>query len=182
MPTEAEYRNQIAPYNQKHLLELWQQILSGETPDWEPGKAIEYLVIRAFEIEGADVTYPYTVRISGTIVEQIDGAVYTDGLACLVECKDREGNIAIDPVAKLRNQLLRRPAGAVGIVCSTTGFTEATIILAQYNANQAILLWEQDDLDYALQHQSMRQGLVKKYRYCIERGLPNYNLIDGDLS
>ena len=182
MPTEAEYRRQIAPYNQNHLLKLWQQILSGETAEWEPGKALEYLVIRAFEIEGAEVTYPYTVRISGTIVEQIDGAVYTDGLACLVECKDQERNIAIDPVAKLRNQLLRRPAGVVGIVFSTTGFTEATIILAQYNANQAILLWEQDDLGYALQHQSMRQGLVRKYRYCIERGLPNYNLTGGDLS
>ncbi len=47
MSTEAEYRQKIATYNQSHLLELWQQILLGETPDWQPGKALEYLVIRS---------------------------------------------------------------------------------------------------------------------------------------
>ncbi|MBR8833139.1 MAG: restriction endonuclease [Stigonema ocellatum SAG 48.90 = DSM 106950] len=106
----------------------------------------------------------------------MDGAVYTDELSCLVECKDQIGNIAIDPVAKLRNQLLRRPAGIIGVVFSTTGFTEATQILAQYSANLAILLWNGDEIEYALNHQLMRRGLVKKYRYCVERGLPNYNL------
>jgi len=78
-------------------------------------------------LEGFDVTYPYSVRVGGTIVEQIDGAIYTDGLSCLVECKDQDSNIAIDPVAKLRNQLLRRPAGAVGVVFSTTGFMEVKL-------------------------------------------------------
>ncbi len=136
----------------------------------------------AKKIEGAEVVYPYSVRVGGTIVEQIDGVLYSDGLACLVECKDQEANIAIDPVAKLRNQLNRRPAGTLGIVFSTAGFTEAAVILTQYNVNQTILLWDGSDLDYALQHQYMRRGLVKKYRYCIERGLPNYSLTIGDLS
>lgn len=181
MTTEAEYRQAISTYEPNHLFELWKQIQSGETPNWEQGKALEYLIIRAFELEGADVTYPYSIRVGGTIVEQIDGAIYTDGLSCLVECKDQDSNIAIDPVAKLRNQLLRRPAGAVGVVFSTTGFTEATEILAQYSANQAILLWDGGEIEYALYHQQMRQGLVKKYRYCIERGLPNYNLEIGEV-
>ena len=57
-----------------------------------PRSPLEYLVIRAFEVEGAPVTYPYTVFVGGTVVEQIDGAVYTDGLSCLVECKDQIGN------------------------------------------------------------------------------------------
>jgi Restriction endonuclease len=181
MPTELDYQQRIAAYDYPQLLNLWAQIQVGEPPGWEPGKAFEYLVIRAFELEGATVTHPFSVRLGGTVVEQIDGAVYSDHLSCLVEYKDREGNLAIDPVAKLRNQLLRRPLGIVGLVFSSTGFTESMLILAQYSANQAILLWNGSDINYALQHQKMRVGLTQKYRYCVERGLPHYNLTIGDL-
>jgi Restriction endonuclease len=71
------------------------------------------------------------------------------GLSCLIECKDQDGNIAIDPVAKLRNQMLRRPVGVIGLVFSTAGFTDATKILARYGGNQAILLWNGLDIQYA---------------------------------
>lgn len=182
MPTEAEYKQRIADYDSPQLLELWSQIQARDTPNWEPGRALEYLIIRAFEIEGATVTYPFSVRLAGTVVEQLDGAVYCDSLSCLVECKDQESNLAIDPVAKLRNQLLRRPSGAIGLVFSTAGFTDATKILAQYSANQAILLWNGMDIAYSLRQQQMRPGLLKKYRYCIERGLPDYSLQIGALS
>jgi hypothetical protein len=182
MPTEIDYQQRIAAYTRPQLLQLWQDIQTSITPGWDPGKAFEYLVIRAFELEGAVVTYPFSVRLGGTVVEQIDGAVYSDGLSCLVECKDQESNLAIDPVAKLRNQLLRRPTGLIGLVFSTAGFTDATKILAQYGVNQAILLWNGLDVEYALQRQQMRLGLLKKYRYCVERGLPDYSLQIGDLS
>jgi hypothetical protein len=105
MPTEVDYQQRIAAYTYPQLLELWAQVQAGETPGWNPGKAFEYLAIRAFELEGAAVSYPFSVNLGGTVVEQIDGAVYSDGLSCLVECKDQEGNLAIDPVAKLRNQM-----------------------------------------------------------------------------
>jgi Restriction endonuclease len=182
MPTEIDYQQRIAAYTRPQLLQLWQDIQTSITPGWDPGKAFEYLVIRAFELEGAVVTYPFSVRLGGTVVEQIDGAVYSDGLSCLVECKDQESNLAIDPVAKLRNQLLRRPLGLVGLVFSSTDFTESMLILAQYSANQAILLWNSSDLTYVLSRQRMRVGLIEKYRYCVERGLPHYNLNIGDLA
>jgi hypothetical protein len=182
MATEIEYQQRIAAYNHAQLLTLWEEIQADDTPGWEPGKAFEYLVIRAFELEGATVVYPFTVYLRGTIVEQIDGAVHTDGLSCLVESKDRGSNLAIDPVAKLRNQMLRRPLGIVGLVFSSTSFTESMLILAQYSANQAILLWDRDDIGYGLQHRIMRVGLTQKYRYCVERGLPHYNLNIGGLS
>jgi hypothetical protein len=181
MTTEAEYKERILGYASNQLLELWNEIKTNETSTWEPGKALEYLIIRAFEVEGAEVTYPYSVRVGTTIVEQIDGAVYTDALSCLVECKDYSSNIAIDPVAKLRNQLLRRPASVIGIVFSTTGFTEATEVLAQFTVPQTILLWDGSEIEYALKSQFMRRGLIKKYRYCIERGLPNYNISIGEV-
>jgi hypothetical protein len=176
MTTDAEYRQRVSRYTAPEIFQLWQQVQVGETPDWDAGKALEYLVLRAFELEGADVTYPFSVQVGGVVVEQIDGVVYTNGLSCLVECKDRNSNLAIDPVAKLRNQLLRRPFGAIGVVFSTMGFTEATQILAQYSTNQAILLWDGSELDYALPTGGMCRGLVRKYRYCIERGVPTYNL------
>jgi hypothetical protein len=68
------------------------------------------------------------------------------------------------------------------LVFSSTGFTEPMLILAQYSANQAILLWDENDLTYALTHQRMRAGLLQKYRHCVERALPHYNLSIGGLS
>ena len=182
MPTEADYKKRVFDYGFPQILELWGQIQAGDTPNWESGKALEYLIIRAFELEGATVTYPFSVRLAGTVVEQIDGAIYSDSLSCLVECKDRDHNIAIDAVAKLRNQLLRRPAGIIGLVFSSASFTEPMLILAQYSTGQAILLWDEDDLDYALRQRKMRSGLMQKYRYCVERGLPHYSLNIGDVS
>jgi hypothetical protein len=176
MATETDYQQRITAYDHAQLLTLWEEIQADDTPGWEPGKAFEYLVIRSFELEGATVTYPFSVRLGGTIVEQIDGAIYSDGLACLVECKDQGGNLSIDPVAKLRNQMLRRPAGVVGLVFNTGGFTNGVKILARYSANQAILLWNGVDIECSLGNQEMRAGLVKKYRYCVERALPDYSL------
>ncbi|BAU15865.1 hypothetical protein LEP3755_64310 (plasmid) [Leptolyngbya sp. NIES-3755] len=94
---------------------------------------------------------------------------------CLRHCE------AHDPVAKLRNQLLRRPAGVVGLIFTTTQFTQSTQILAQYNANQAILLWEGSEVEYALGHQCFRSGLIQKYQYCVERVAANYRIDLGDL-
>ena len=176
MTSNADYQQRIANYERPRLLDLWTQIQAGDTPEWESGKALEYLVLRAFELEGANVTYPYTIQMGGTILEQLDGAIYCDGFACLVECKDQNDKIAIDPVAKLRNQLLRRPAGVIGLIFTTTQFTQSTQILAQYNANQAILLWEGSEIEYALQHQWLRLGLTQKYRYCVERAAANYRI------
>ncbi|BAU16131.1 hypothetical protein LEP3755_66980 (plasmid) [Leptolyngbya sp. NIES-3755] len=98
MTTSAEYQRRIEIYDRAQLLDLWTQIQACNTPNWEPGKALEYLIIRAFELEGADVTYPYSIPIARTIIEQIDGAVYSDGLFCLVECKDQANNIASNPL------------------------------------------------------------------------------------
>ena len=180
MTTNAEYQARIQTFDRSQLLNLWDHIQNNDTPDWEPGRALEYLVIRAFELEGAEVAYPFVVQMGGTIVEQIDGAVHTNGLSCLIECKDQAGNVNIDPIAKLRNQLLRRPPAVCGILFSTSGFTEATELLTQYSTQPAIMLWNGADLDYALQHQCLRRGLVKKYQKFAERGLSNYSLLLGE--
>ena len=127
------------------------------------------MVVRSFELEGAEVAYLFTVQMGDTIVEQIDGSVHTNGLYCLIECKDQARNVNIDPIAKLRHQLLRRPPAVCGILFSTSGFTEATEILTQYSTQPAIMLWNGADLNYALQHKCLRHGQVRTNPTCGDR-------------
>ena len=87
-----------------------------------------------------------------------------------------------EPIAKLRNQLLRRPAGTVGLVFSRTGFTEPARVLAQFTAPQAILLWSGDDLQFAFESQRICELLTLKYRICVELGVVDYDLQAGEIS
>lgn len=174
---DRQYIEQIIRYaTHADLLTLWRAIAEKATPEWPDGKALEYLVLRAFELEGAQVRWPFRVHVADEEVEQIDGVVYTDGLACLIECKDEAKPVNVEPIAKLRNQLLRRPSATIGIIFASQGFTEPARILAGFVAPQTILLWSGVELSYALQHRFMRAGLLMKYHQCIERALPDYNI------
>jgi hypothetical protein len=106
MTTNEEYEQRISRYSWEQLLELWQEIETNQTPQWDSGKALEYLVLRAFQLESADVKYPYSVVIGEEELEQIDGAVYTEGLSCLIECKNLTTRVNIEPIAKMRTEWL----------------------------------------------------------------------------
>ena len=187
MTSFADYQARIETYGQAQLLQLWQAIKARHTPDWPPGKALEYLILRAFHLEGADVTYPYEVRVKDVLapyeledkndaIEQIDGAIYCDGLACLVETKDHSQPIKVDPIAKMRNQLQRRHASTIGVVFSRSGFTSPVSIFTQSLGPHMVLLWNGKEIDYALERQCMRDSLVKKYRACIEKGTADFQI------
>lgn len=177
MSTEYEYQLKISDLDHSGLLTLWQAIEVGAVEGWAPGKALEYLVLRAFQLEGAAVRWPYSVNIGEEEVEQIDGVVYMSGLSCLVECKDTVQRTNVEPIAKLRNQLLRRPSSTIGIVVSKNGFTEAATTLAQFLAPQTVLLWNGEELASALHAQTLRRSLVAKYRFCVETGRPDYSIM-----
>ncbi len=185
MATDAEYQSRISEFKWNDLVHLWKAIEAGDTPDWDAGKAFEYLVLQAFKLEGAHVFWPYSVKLgemigteAGTTLEQIDGFVHTnDGLVCLLECKDTTHNINIMPIAKLHNQLLRRPSTAIGIVFSRSGFTEPASRLAQLTAPRAILLWSGDEVGFALQEKCFCKGLTAKYRVCVAKGISDYNIL-----
>ncbi|MCI0487943.1 MAG: restriction endonuclease [Blastocatellia bacterium] len=181
MTTARRYERKISGYDWDKLQELWRAIKRGRTPGWRQGKAFEYLVIRAFELDGAEVRWPYSVRIGKDELEQIDGVVYTGGLACLVECKDKATRVNIEPIAKLRNQLLRRPGAVIGSVFSREGFTEPAITLAHFTSPQTILLWTGEEVEYVLERRNISQALVTKYRICIEKGVPDYNITIEDI-
>jgi hypothetical protein len=123
-----DYERMILSLQWDGLRTLWDNIENRSTPGWDAGRAFEYLVLRAFQLDGAEVKWPYSVTLFDEVVEQIDGAVHCVGLSCLVESKDfADKTVDITPIAKLRNQLLRRPAGTVGLIFSRTGFTLSLI-------------------------------------------------------
>ncbi len=114
MATHAELEAKIKLLDWNGLRALWKAIQAGATPGWESGEALEYLVIRAFEldpIEKATVRYPYEVFLFGAKVEEIDGAVHLPGLSCLVESKGWEANVGIGAIAKMRRSALAKARG-----------------------------------------------------------------------
>lgn len=178
MPTTEEYKIKIQRNQRQGLIRLWNRIIADNTPGWENGKAFEFMILRAFELEGATIRWPYSVAMFGQNVEQIDGAIHFDdiGISVLTEFKDYSRNLNIEPMAKLRNQLLRRPSNAIGSVFSTEGFTEPALILSQFSAPQTILLWERNHIDHCLRNGTFKVGLIKKYRHAIEEGFPNFDV------
>jgi hypothetical protein len=153
------------------LRALWQRIESGTADEWAPGRALEHLVLRAFELSGASVRWPYIVHLDGVPVEQIDGAVHAGALSCIVECKDAFESVSIEAIAKIRNQLLRRPASAVGLMFSRGGFSSPALTLARFAAPQTVLLWSGEEIADLLTREDFSMSLVEKYRASVEGGL-----------
>lgn len=184
--SESENISRIVACDWPDLRKLWAAIESGSTTEWVPGKAFEYLVLRAFQLEGAEVVWPYSVSLADiargsaeSVAEQIDGFVLVDGLACLLECKDHKDKLNIDSIAKMRNLLLRRSAHVIGLVISRSGFSEAALQLAHYLSPQMILLWNGDEVAYALESKGFREGLAAKYKAYVTKGLPDYHIKTG---
>jgi hypothetical protein len=164
----------------KDLNKLWSQINAGETPGWESGKALEHLVIRAFRINGLEAEYPYDVPPGGAVLEQIDGLVHMDCHTFLVECKDKD-TVDIEAIAKLRNQLLRRPDTTLGCVFAADRFTDPALILADFSVPHRILLWSGLDIDVCLKKKSFRGMLLDKYRHLCKFGLTDHSPSYKDL-
>jgi len=156
------------------LSELWKSIKSGNTPGWDKGKALEHLVVRAFELSGLDVGYPYDVPPVGRPIEQIDGVVYLDHLAFLIECKDSDSaDVAV--ISKMRHQLERRPPTTFGCIFVAGRFTEAASIVAGVTPPHRLILWNKSDIETALERQDFGSALVNKYRNMCRFGMADFS-------
>ncbi len=173
-----EYELKIGIYGWPQLDELWQAICDKNTPGWDKGKAFEYLVVRAFELSGANVRYPYSVREDGQEIEQIDGVIYYNHLSCLLECKDQTDPVNFEPIAKLRSQLMRR-ATTIGNVFSVSGFTGPALKLMQTLSPQVILLWQRDEIEWCLQRRDLIEALLLKYHHYLEECKPDFYIYEG---
>ena len=188
MPSEAQYQAEIASYDASTLQQLFEEIENEVSPRlhtlptqaWESGKAMEYLVLRAFELEQIRVRYPFSVqnRLTGerTTLEQIDGVVYSESLACLVESKDWRDPVDFDEIARLQSNLQRRPTSAIGLFFARSGYTEPAQVLTRIRMQPTVLLWEWGEVRVALEKRKMREALHLKYRFAVEEGDPIYDV------
>lgn len=176
----VDYVKKIKQKSIKDLVVMLDALNAGnKLTGWPPGKAFEHIILRAFELGGATVTWPYSVTLEGKEIEQIDGAVYYNNISCLIEAKDRDQTEGIEPIAKLRNQLLRRPSGTIGLVFITSQFSVPAKMLTRMMNPLSILLWEYDELRNAISSDLMCKALSTKYMYAVERGMPDYDTRGG---
>ena len=178
---DLEYIKLAEKMGWKALRKLWKAIQSGDTPDWEGGKALEHLIIRAFRLSGLEAEYPYDVPPGGKPLEQIDGLVHLHNLAFLIECKDKE-SVDIEAIAKLRNQLLRRPDTTLGCVFTAGDFTEPALTLADFAVPHRILLWSGVGIDECLTQEDFAKALLEKYRHLCKFGLTDLSPYYKDLA
>jgi len=172
---EAEART----WEREDLIRIWENLQARQpVKRWEAGKAFEYLVVRAFEIDGLRARWPYAVtyRQKLGIVEQNDGLVYLGERAFLLESKDHTDALAIEAVAKLRFRLESRPPGTMSVLFTARSFSLATEVFSQFAAPLNVILWRGQDLDYALRRGSMASGLQAKFEAATERGIPLFTL------
>ena len=175
-----DYVATVKAKSKEQLIEMLQSVKDHEeNEDWPAGKAFEHIVLRAFDLEGAIVTWPFEVKAYGATIEQIDGAVYCDHLACPVESKDYSDPNNIEPIAKLRNQLTRRPSGTLGLLFARSGFTEPAKMLTRMISPLNILLWEFEELEQGLRDSTMCRALKTKYMYAVETAAPDYDTRTG---
>jgi hypothetical protein len=180
MATAKEYEERIQQYDDwDKLRAFWQPIQARDTPDWPDGKAFEYLVLQAFHLDGGIIRWPYSVKIEDEEVEQIDGVVHIGRFSCMVESKQTAKPVNVAPLAKMRNQLLRRHSGMIGLIFSDSGFTTPAIILAQYMAPQSILLWNGKEVEHILNQKKIKDFLEYKYRSSVETGIPDASIQDA---
>jgi len=173
---EERYVGWVRSMGRAALINLWEQIQDGQDLEsWPPGKAFEYLILRAFQLEGAQVIWPY----SGGW-EQVDGGIYVDGFSCLVECKHWQEPVDFNPIAKFKMRVDRRPPAALGLMFSVSGFTGPALREAYAQPLRNVLLWHGWDISLALRG-GMRAALGAKWRKAVEEAQVDYELKAEDL-
>lgn len=172
--------NKIRTYDWGKLRKLWNGIKSGNTPGWASGKALEYLFVRAFDLEKAEVVYPYCNNLLHS-QEQFDGFIFVSDLGSgfIVECKDWKSPVAFDELSKLHGRLLYRSPSTYGIFVSKSGFTLSAMELMYMLNPHKILLWTFNDIDECFKHHKFIKALKYKYHYAMMTANNNISVIDG---
>lgn len=175
MEGEEKYVDWVRSMSRSGVLDLWERVKEGQDlRPWPPGKAFEYLILRAFQLEGAQVVWPYRGEW-----EQVDGAIYVDGLSCLIESKDWREPVDFGPIAKLKVRVDRRPPPVLGLIFSVSGFTVPAVQEFQAQPLRNLLLWVHSDVELALRG-GMRTALRLKWRKAVEEAVMDYELKAGD--
>lgn len=173
-PTAIRERERAEGLQWDDLERIWREIQNGRSGGWATGRAFEYLVVRALALSGLRVEYPYNVPLAGAPLEQIDGMVYLREIPFLIECKDRRG-VDIAAVAKMRNQLDRRPPATMGCIFTSGRFTSPATVLADFTAPHRITLWDKHDISDAIRARDFAAKLERKYHELCMFGMTDHS-------
>jgi hypothetical protein len=83
--------------------------------------------------------------------------------------------VDIEAIAKLRNQLLRRPETTFGCVFTTGAFTDPALIVVDFSVPHRILLWSGSEIENCIRKQNFRDTLLEKYRHLCKYGLTDHS-------
>lgn len=178
--SENTAMTKIRTYDWSKLLKLWKGIKEGNTPTWASGKALEYLFVRAFDLDKAQVAFPYCNNLLLS-QEQFDGFVYLPSLGSgfIVECKDWSTPVSFDELSKLHGRLLYRTPSTYGIFVSKSGFTPSAMELLHLLHPHKILLWTFNDIDECFKNHKFVKALIYKYHYFMMTANNNVAVVDG---
>ena len=179
-PAEQKMVNTIRSFNKQKLKKFWQQIKSGNALGWSSGKALEYMLVRAFDLEGAEVVYPFNNFVL-TSQEQFDGYVFVKelGAGFLIECKEWKDKVSFDELAKLHGRLTYRMPSTYGIFLSKSGFTPSAVELMFMMHPHNVLLWSYSEIDECFKNFKFMKALKYKFQYAMITANPNIAVIDG---
>jgi hypothetical protein len=149
-----------------------------ELDQQKAGWLFERLVPDAFRLDGVSGHYPYEASKR----EQVDGLIVIGRQGFLVESKYQEKRLGIDPIYRLHVLVEHRPAGALGLLFSGSGFTQGARESAQFLKPIRILLFEPLDLEWAFQDEGRMMAMVRrKWAFALKLGRPDMPIarIDG---
>lgn len=178
--SEEKLIDRIQKCNWQKLEKMWNNIKLGKTPKWGKGKALEYMLIRAFDLSGAEVVYPYNNNVLKA-QEQFDGFVFLKelGAGFLVECKDWKDPVSFDELSKLQTRLTYRLPSTYGLFLSRSGFTSSAVELMYMIHPHNILLWSFSEIDECFKNHKFLDALMYKYKYAMLTADPVIAVIDG---
>lgn len=179
-PSEQKFIKRIQTYDWAKLERLWEKVRDGKKTRWSDGKALEYLFIRAFELEGIDVEYPYCNKVE-KYEEQVDGYLSTRNpeVSFLVECKDWSNKVTFDELAKLNSRLSYRIPSVLGVFVSMSDYTPSAMELLFMMQPRRIILWSKNDINECFKHHKFTKALIHKYHYALMTADHNRAVIDG---
>jgi hypothetical protein len=141
----------------------------------QAGWVFERWILEAFRLSGAAGHYPYD---NPQIQEQIDGLVFDGWQGFLIESKFQSRKIDIDPIYRLHVIVEQRLVGALGLFFSASGFTVPAVEKARALRPIRVLLFEADDLNWALQRPgSMMTMVQRKWLLALKEGHPNARVV-----
>jgi hypothetical protein len=184
------------------LLAVWAVLMpavGGQKPHFQgeeltaqqAGYLFERWVIEAFRLSGIKCEHSFRNprQEAEQTLEEIDGLVYDGWQAFLVESKFRGESgdkVDIDPIFRLHLMTEQRPVGTMGLFFAAPGYTAPALELVERLRPIRVLLFDQEDLDWAVQSPgSMMEMVRRKWIIAVKSGrsylaaLPNPELSGG---